>query len=81
MKVFLFCGLLTVVYSFFVFWLMPDSPMEAKFLSDREKVIATERLRANQTGIAARTWRCDHVWETATDIKTYLWFVAITSIS
>ncbi|GIJ92644.1 hypothetical protein Asppvi_001922 [Aspergillus pseudoviridinutans] len=24
---------------------MPDSPMEAKYLSDREKVIAVERLR------------------------------------
>ncbi|CAN8098236.1 unnamed protein product [Discula destructiva] len=79
--IFLFCGLLTVAYSFIVFWLIPDSPMEAKFLSDREKVIATERLRANQMGIAARTWRWDHVWETATDVKTYLWFVAITSIS
>ncbi|KAJ4393552.1 hypothetical protein N0V93_002764 [Gnomoniopsis smithogilvyi] len=79
--IFLFCGLLTVAYSIIVFWLIPDSPMEAKFLSDREKVIATERLRANQTGIAARKWRLDHVWETATDVKTYLWFVAITSIS
>lgn len=81
MQIFLFCGLLTVTYSIVVFWLIPDSPMEAKFLSDREKVIATERLRANQTGITARKWRWDHVWETATDIKTYLWFIAITSIS
>ncbi|KAF3761646.1 allantoate permease [Cryphonectria parasitica EP155] len=79
--IFLFCGLLTVAYSGIVFWLIPDSPMEAKFLSDREKVIATERLRANQMGIASRKWRWDHVWETATDLKTYLWFVAVTSIS
>lgn len=81
MQIFLFCGLLTVTYSIIVFWLIPDSPMEAKFLSDREKVIATERLRANQMGITARKWRWDHVWETATDVKTYLWFIAITSIS
>lgn len=77
----MFCGLLTVAYSFVVLWLIPDSPMEAKFLSVREKVIATERLRANQMGIAARKWRWDHVKETALDVKTYLWFIAITSIS
>ncbi|PSR84059.1 major facilitator superfamily domain-containing protein [Coniella lustricola] len=79
--IFLFCGLLTVAYSFVVFILVPDSPMEAKFLTDRERVIATERLRANQMGITSRKWRWDHVWETATDVKTYLWFIAVTSIS
>lgn len=79
--IFLFCGLLTVAYSILVFALMPDSPMEAKFISEREKVIATERLRANQMGVASRTWRWDHVWETAYDLKTWLWFIAIIAIS
>lgn len=80
-QIFLFCGLLTVAYSLPVFLFMPDSPMEAKFMSDREKMIATERLRANQMGIASKTWRWDHVKETFLDVKTYLWFIAITSIS
>ncbi|KAH8681800.1 major facilitator superfamily domain-containing protein [Xylariales sp. PMI_506] len=79
--IFIFCGLLTVAYSFLVLILMPDSPMEAKFLTEREKVIATERLRANQMGIASRNWRWDHVLEVALDLKTWLWFVAIVSIS
>ncbi|KAM7215951.1 14b28d54-7c27-47ee-85cc-5d2f8fd2a3d5 [Rhypophila decipiens] len=79
--VFLFCGLLTVVYSGVVLWLMPDSPMEAKYLNQREKVIAVERLRANQMGIASRKWRWDHVWETVVDLKTWCWFVAIVAIS
>lgn len=70
-----------MAYGLVVFLLIPDSPMEAKFLSDREKVIATERLRANQMGISAKKWRWDHVRETALDMKTYLWFIAITSIS
>lgn len=60
---------------------MPDSPMEAKYLTQREKVIAVERLRANQQGITSRQWRWDHVWEVATDLKTYLWFLIIVSIS
>ncbi|OIW27878.1 MFS general substrate transporter [Coniochaeta ligniaria NRRL 30616] len=79
--IFMFCGLFTVTYSVFVFFLMPDSPMEAKFLSEREKVIAVERLRANQMGIISREWRWDHVLETFLDPKTYMWFFLILSIS
>ncbi|KAJ5253871.1 hypothetical protein N7524_011051 [Penicillium chrysogenum] len=79
--IFMFCGLLTVVYSFLVFWLMPDSPMEAKCLSDREKFIATERLRANQMGISNQEWRWDHAREVILDLKTWCWFFSIITIS
>ncbi|OLN83434.1 putative transporter C417.10-like protein 4 [Colletotrichum chlorophyti] len=79
--IFLFCGLLTVTYSIIVLILMPDSPMSAKYLTDREKVIAVERLRANQMGIQAGVWRWDHVLETFLDLKTWCWFVLIIAIS
>ena len=79
--IFLFCGLLTVLYSLVVLIFMPDSPMEAKYLTEREKVIAVERLRANQMGVASREWRWDHVLETLLDLKTWCWFVAIIAIS
>ncbi|KMK58326.1 MFS transporter, putative [Aspergillus fumigatus Z5] len=55
--------------------------MIAKCLSDREKVIAVERLRANQMGIISREWRWDHVRETFYDLKTWCWFFLIVSIS
>ncbi|KAK3947107.1 putative MFS transporter [Pseudoneurospora amorphoporcata] len=77
----LFCGLLTGVYSVAVLIFMPDSPMEAKYLREREKVIAVERLRAYQMGVASRTWRWDHVLETLLDLKTWCWFIAIIAIS
>ncbi|OJJ06749.1 hypothetical protein ASPVEDRAFT_140207 [Aspergillus versicolor CBS 583.65] len=79
--IFLLCGLLTVLYSVLVLIFMPDSPMEAKFLGEREKVIAVERLRANQMGIISREWRWDHVWETLLDVKTWIWFILIIAIS
>jgi len=79
--IFLFCGLLTVSYSFIVLVLMPDSPMSAKYLTEREKVIAVERLRANQMGIQSGVWRWDHVWETFIDLKTWCWFVLVIAIS
>ncbi|KAJ4366425.1 hypothetical protein N0V83_008061 [Neocucurbitaria cava] len=56
-------------------------PMKAKYLTEREKVIAVERLRANQMGIQSGHWRWDQVWETFLDFKTWCWFVAIVAIS
>ncbi|KAK2047272.1 major facilitator superfamily transporter [Colletotrichum somersetense] len=79
--IFLFCGLLTVSYSFVVLVFMPDSPMSAKYLTEREKVIAVERLRANQMGIQSGVWRWDHVLETFTDLKTWCWFILVIAIS
>lgn len=79
--IFLFCGLLTVVTSVFVFIFMPDSPMEAKFLNDHEKLIAVERLRMNQMGVASRVWKWDHVLEAVLDPKTWLWFLMLTAVS
>ena len=79
--IFMFCGLLTVVYAAVVLVFMPDSPMSAKYLTERERVVAVERLRANQMGIQSGHWRWDQVWETFYDLKTWCWFVAIIAIS
>jgi MFS family permease len=79
--IFLFCGLLTVVYGFVVLIFMPDSPMSAKYLTDRGRVIATERLRANQMGVQSGVWKWDQVWETFLDLKTWFWFIIIIAIS
>ncbi|KAH7390920.1 major facilitator superfamily domain-containing protein [Phaeosphaeria sp. MPI-PUGE-AT-0046c] len=79
--IFMFCGLLTVVYGFVVLVFMPDSPMSAKCLTEREKVIATERLRANQMGVQSGVWKWDQVWETFLDFKTWCWFIIILAIS
>ncbi|TGJ80869.1 hypothetical protein E0Z10_g7899 [Xylaria hypoxylon] len=79
--IFIFCGVSTFIYGITFLILMPDSPMEAKYLSEREQLIAVERLRANQMGVASRKWRWDHALETLLDIKTWLWFLIMTSIS
>ncbi|KAK7742422.1 hypothetical protein SLS62_010730 [Diatrype stigma] len=79
--IFIFCGVLTVIFGSMFIIFMPDSPMEAKYLTEREKLISVERLRANQMGVASRQWKWDHVKETLLDIKTLLWFMLIVSIS
>ncbi|CAE6422410.1 unnamed protein product [Rhizoctonia solani] len=71
--IFLFIGLLTLVCSPVVYFILPDSPTTAKFLSREEKVIALERLRANNQGTESKNWEWSQVWEVVTDLKTYLW--------
>ncbi|KAI5927300.1 major facilitator superfamily domain-containing protein [Camillea tinctor] len=79
--IFIFCGGITVIFGIVFIILMPDSPMEAKYLNEREQIIAVERLRANQMGVASRKWKWDHAKETFTDFKTLLWFLLVTAIS
>lgn len=64
-----------------MFLFMPDSPVEAKFLNDHDKLIAIERLRMNQQGVMSREWRWDHFKESILDIKTWCWFSLVFSIS
>ncbi|XXH01967.1 hypothetical protein Hte_008330 [Hypoxylon texense] len=81
MIIFIFFGLVTVAFSFVMLAFMPDSPIEAKFLNDQDKLIAVERLRMNQMGVVSREWRNDHLKETLLDPKSYLWFALLCSIS
>ena len=64
-----------------MFVFMPDSPVEAKFLNDHDKLIAIERLRMNQMGVLSREWRWDHAKEAILDPKTWCWAALLFSIS
>lgn len=75
--IFLFIGLLTVVCSPIVALVLPDSPTKAKFLNYEEKIVAIERLRANNQGTESKQWKWDQVWEVMLDFKTYLWFALL----
>ncbi|EJD48687.1 MFS general substrate transporter [Auricularia subglabra TFB-10046 SS5] len=75
--IFLFIGLLTIVCSPFVYFILPDSPSKAKFLTREEKVIALERLRANNQGTETKVWKWEQVAEVLLDVKTYLWFILL----
>lgn len=58
-RIFLFVGLVCnlqckVVSVPFVYWKLDNGVTSARFLTPRERVLAVERLRANQTGIGSR---------------------------
>ncbi|KAJ3957915.1 hypothetical protein N0V92_005502 [Colletotrichum tropicale] len=72
---YLLTGTINVLYSIFIWFTLPDSPMNAHFLTDEQKYYATKRLAANRTGIANKIWKWDQVWEALLDIKIWIIFV------
>jgi hypothetical protein len=58
-----------------MFIFLPDSPVTAKGLSDRERRVAVERLRGNQTGIENKHLKPYQIKEAFLDYKLYLFFV------
>ncbi|KAH0848173.1 putative transporter [Fonsecaea pedrosoi] len=75
---FIIIGALCCAWGIVIAIFMPDSPVTAKFLNDREKRIAVERLMSNQTGVECKILKaCKpyQIWEAFTDIKLYLFFM------
>lgn len=79
--IFLITGVFTFVFGIACFWLVPDSPVRNKFLTDEEKLIAVERLRGNNQGVENKTFQWSQVWEMLTDSKSWGWFALLFLIS
>lgn len=71
--IFLVLGLLTVVVGVIFWFLLPDSPATARFLSAEEKVEHVERIRGNEQGIGTQIFKWDQFKEALTDINTWLY--------
>ncbi|KIO32902.1 hypothetical protein M407DRAFT_66176 [Tulasnella calospora MUT 4182] len=57
-NIFLVEGAITMLLGIVAFFFLPGKPEETKFLNDRERVIATERLRVETAGLS-RTEKTD----------------------
>lgn len=68
-------GCINVAYSVFLFFVLPDSPMHARFLTAEQQYHATQRLADNRTGISNRVWRWNQVREALLDVKVWLIFL------
>lgn len=71
--IFLFLGLLTALVGIVFWFVMPDSPAVAGFLSQEEKAIHLERIRHNEQGIGSQAFKWDQVKEALTDTMTWLY--------
>lgn len=72
---FLIIGSLCFLWGIVMMVFLPDSPITAKGLSMREKRIAVERLRGNQTGVENKHFKAYQLKEAFMDPKLYLFYL------
>ncbi|KAL0951359.1 hypothetical protein HGRIS_008063 [Hohenbuehelia grisea] len=71
--IFILEGLITVVVSVASFWIIQDFPMQAKFLSETERVFVIRRLQNEmQFSAGGETFRKKYIWKSLADWKTWI---------
>ena len=64
---FLATGLLTASLGVIFLFVMPDNPLQARFLSKRDRILAIERVRVNFQGIGNKHFKWHQLREALTD--------------
>jgi hypothetical protein len=59
---------------------LPNNPLEAKWLSEREKYMLIQRKAIDNTGMESKTFKKEQIWEALTDLKTWLIWFAIVAL-
>jgi MFS family permease len=75
---YIFAGALTFLFGLWGFAL-PNSPLDAWFLTPEERLVAVERLRAGQTGVANQKIKGMQVKEAFLDVKIWLLVVMMAA--
>ncbi|RDA90385.1 hypothetical protein CP533_5636 [Ophiocordyceps camponoti-saundersi (nom. inval.)] len=78
---FLVLGLITVLFGISTLAFLPDTPMQARWLSTTEKVALLKHVSVNQTGIQDRRFRPKEVIEALLDPQVWLLVLAVTLLS
>jgi sugar phosphate permease len=71
-NIYIFSGTLTIVWGIVCYFIMPDSPLDAKFFNDCERYVAIERIRKNNTGVTNHHIKWSQVREAFMDPQVYL---------
>jgi MFS family permease len=72
---FMIIGSISSGWGILLWFILPDSPLTASFLSKEMKVVAVERMRLEQIGIENKTIKKEQIHEAFTDPKTYFYMV------
>ncbi|ROW00904.1 hypothetical protein VPNG_08256 [Cytospora leucostoma] len=72
---FIIIGALCSIWGIIMFICLPDSPVSTRMLSERERRIAVQRLRENQTGVENKHLKRYQIVEAFRDPKTYLFLL------
>lgn len=65
--IFLVAGLLTVAVGLLFLWLIPDTQLNARWLSEKDRLLCIQRIKVNQQGIGNRQWKKYQFIEALTD--------------
>lgn len=74
---FIIVGATTVCWGIGLLFLLPDSPMNATFLTERERAMAVERIKDNQTGFINHQWKWDQFYECLLDPNIWLYCLVV----
>lgn len=72
--VFLVTGLLTFCLGLVFLWIVPDNQLNARWLSEEDRVLAIARVRVNQQGIGNKHFKMYQVKEALLDPMTWAFF-------
>lgn len=72
---FLVTGAITTVWSIVLWFAIPNSQIDARFLDENEKRASIEMIRANNTGVYSRKFKKEQMIEALTDMKTWVFFL------
>ncbi|CCC13923.1 hypothetical protein SMACR_08432 [Sordaria macrospora] len=80
---FVVLGVITVVVGLAVILMLPDTPMKAKWLSEREKVALLKHVSVNQTGIenTKKGFKWKEVVEAVMDMQVWLLLLSVVLLS
>ncbi|KAH6606915.1 hypothetical protein Trco_006068 [Trichoderma cornu-damae] len=65
--IFVFTGVLTSTVGIIFFFLMPDSQLNARFLTKEERLLAIQRIKVNEQGIGNKHFKWHQVKEALSD--------------
>jgi ACS family allantoate permease-like MFS transporter len=74
---FIIFGGITVLFGITLWWLLPDSPVTAGWLTPRERVVAVERLKSNRTGVKNTVHKGSQIKEALLDPKVWMLVLAV----
>ena len=69
---FLIFGAITIIYGSFLFYYLPDSPLNARWLTEEQRAMAVERVRSNRTGIDSSVWKWSQFKECIFDVQCWI---------
>lgn len=73
-------GCITGAFGLLLLRLLPDTPMQAPFLTESQKIALIEHLSANKTGIRSTSFEYKHILELAKDPQIWA-FTLLTAVA